>query len=318
MNQVVPLHPKRVGIEFPTIRIAAVAVDDVGRVWWEPSDIQDLWQVPIGSLVVDGTPGECASALTSERGLSTSAPRAIGTFREEATGSLIMAYRMQADADSAIGRWGLFFPLELAPLNSDPGHTAIVAVASGRKREWNERLTGPTGSDHVAILRQQETDPVSTTLSMPSFIDILRERIATSSGSARAKHTMRLGELLFLEGRLDRARSQLVEAADLANRTNDIPTRIRCELRLAELEDPSRAELAAWKWVSHLSAKERIHLDIPFAFLGSFAARRGRRREADVYLRRALALCEEPERRAALKRELILGSTARPQLSAIS
>lgn len=318
MNEVVPL--KRAVPQHPSVLVAVVLLDRLGRVWWERNESHDYWQLPLSRVVIEAgsTPSELASTLARERAINGEAPHVVGIFAEDATTSLVMVYLIQVNADSAPSRTGFFLPLELAPLNSEPGHNVIVGLVTGRRREWSERLSGPSGPDHVARLRQLETAPASPTISMPTFTDLIRERIAGSTGPARARHTMRLGELLLLEGRPERARSQLREAAALADRTKDTATLIRCQLKLAELDDPSGAEVAAWNWISRLSASDRRHLDIPFAFLGTFAARRNRRREADVYLRRALALCEEPERRAALKRELMLGSTPRSQLSAIS
>lgn len=318
MTEVVALHPRRAGAESTTLGLVAVVIDQLDRVWWERNEHQDYWQLPGGPIFAELTPSESASALAAAAGLRTSAPRAIGVFRDPDREALLVVYRLQFDANSPTDRRGLFFPLELVPLNSDPHHAAIVAIATGRKREWTERLVGPSASEHLAALRRQEMPPISTTASVALFTDMVRERVATSEGPAKARQLVRLGELMLLEGRPDRARAHLLEAAGFAILTNDVPTQMRCEIRLAELEDPVRAELSAWTWVSHLAGTDRRHLDVPFAYLGAFAARRNRRREADVYLRRALALCEEPERRAALKRGLVIGGAVRNELSAIS
>lgn len=318
MTEVVPLHPRRAGTETATLGLVAVIIDQFDRVWWERNEHQDYWQLPGGPIFSELTPSESASTMAAAAGLRTGAPRAVGVFRDLDREGLLVAYRLQFESNSAADRSGLFFPLELVPLNSDPHHAAIVAISIGRKREWSERLVGPSASDHLASLRGQEVPPISIRASVAFFSEMVRERVATSEGPAKARQLLRLGELMLLEGRLDRARSYLLEAAGLAVQTHDVPTQMRCEIRLAELEDPVRAELSAWKWVSHLACSDRRYLDVPFAYLGTFAARRNRRREADVYLRRALALCEEPERRAALKRELAIGGAVRQELSAIS
>jgi len=318
VTEVVPLHSKRAGAESTTLGLVAVVIDQFDRVWWERNEHEDYWQLPAGPILAELTPSESVSALAAAAGLRTTAARAVGVFRASDRGALLVVYRLQFDANSTADRRGFFFPLELVPLNSDPHHAAIVAIATGRKREWTEWLVGPSVSEHMATLRRQEMPPVPITASVAHFIELVRERVATSEGSAKARQLMRLGELMLLEGRPTQARSDLSEAAGLAIQTNDVPTQMRCEIRLAELEDPVRAELSAWKWVSHLAVADRRHLDVPFAYLGAFASRRNRRREADVYLRRALALCEEPERRAALKRELVIGGAVRNELSAIS
>lgn len=318
MNGVVALHPARTSTEIPALLVALVAVDRFARVWLERNEDPDYWHLPVGHLVGEQTPAEQASALAADRGLGASVPQAIGLFKDDATATLLMAYRMEVDSSLESTQPGLFLPLELAPLNFDPGHSLLAAIATGRKKEWTERLSGPSGPDYLAVLRGYETSPISTTISVPAFTDMLRERIATSSGPAKARQMMRLGVLLLLEGRPDRGRAQLLEACRLASQWRDLPTEIQSTLRLAELDDPVGAEQSAWKWISQLSIGERHHLDVPFAFLGTFAGQRNRRREADVYLRRALALCEQPERRVALRCELVLGSNARPALSAIS
>lgn len=304
--------------------ILLVLVDDFGRVWWQKNGESDFWELPASSLTSAMTPGEAASAMANARVVGATIPRSVGAFRTTERDRLVLAYLMQAGGSMPSGEpadmMGLFLPLELAPINSDPQQAAIVAIATGRKREWDERLVGPSGVDHLAILREHETPPGSTKAPVGHFIELVRARIATLEGPSKAPFVARLGELMLLEGRTERARSLLVEANALAAQIDDVATVIRCEIRLAETDDPALGELAAWKWISRLaSGGGRRHLDIPFAYLGAFAARRHRRREADVYLRRALALCEEPDRRAALKRELAFGVAAKQQeLTAIS
>lgn len=323
MTEVVPLDSRRVGGTSPNLSTVLVLLDDFGRVWWETNSKSELWELPTALLASAVTPGESATDMASARSVGARGLSPVGAFRAPGRDGLQLAYRMQAGgrmpSHEPTDTTGLFLPLELAPLNLDPQHAAIVAIAIGRKREWDERLLGPSGVDHVAMLRAHEAPPSTTTGPVGPFIELVRDRIASSQGPSKAPFVARLGELMLLEGRRERARSLLVEANALAAQIDDVATVMRCEIRLAEIDDPMRGELAAWSWISRLAGGgERRHLDIPFAYLGAFAGRRHRRREADVYLRRALALCEEPDRRAALKRELMVGVAVKQELTAIS
>jgi hypothetical protein len=299
--------------------VLLVLHDATGRIWFEQPDDLDLWRLPVFPLQMAAgvTPGEVASYLASKCGAAITELAPIGGFRGGDTDPLYLSYRaLMADRREHEAR-GLMLPLELAPLNTDPQHMAIVSMGRRRSQPLDERLVSPNGADHLQRLRANERIPVSPAAPLEPFIDILRNRIARAEPERSAPLLARLGELLALDGQLEKAHGHFSRAAEIAERNADLGTVVRCHIRLEELRAPAAGESAAWDSVARLTeAGGRRHLDIPFAYLGAFATRRHRHREADVYLRRALTLCDELDRRAALRRAITLGSTPQPARTA--
>lgn len=318
---VIALDTRRVRSATGTEPLVALVLDDgSGRIWFEQPDGLDLWRLPVVPLQTTSgsTPGEIALLMARTRGMEITRLAAIGGFRGAEGDPLYLSYSAQVIERAHLDEVrGLLLPLELAPLNTDPQHLAIVSMARRRSRELDERLVSPNGIEHLRRLRADERTPAPLAAPLEPFLDILRTRIAGAEPERSAPSLARLGELLILDGQTEKARSHLLRAAEIAERQADLGTLARCQIKLEELKTPSKGEAAAWDWVSRLTEGGRRQcVDIPFAYLGAFAARRYRHREADVYLRRALTLCDATDRRAALRLAVTLGSVAQPARTA--
>lgn len=312
------------------VQVVSVIVDSTSRVLLRHSDVCDLWELPGVGLPGGTTPGEAAGHIAESYGLVPGRTRPFGGFRAADLDTLVLGYRVDV-RDTSSGS-GLFLPLHLAPLNADPRHIAIAhsALSLGAlshgvppsgplATETNstrsnfdetsasippveERLDQVSGDAHLAELRMDEQLPSPSPISIASFLEIVNSRLSESQGPERAPWLERLAELMIIDGRSHVAGDLLAESFELASMAGDNETMARADIRIAELENPAAGEMRAWWWVSKLSSPGTFsHLDIPFAYLGAFASRRRRSREADAYFRRALVLSEDPARRAWIK-----------------
>jgi hypothetical protein len=311
------------------VQVVSVITDSTSRVLMRHSDDCDLWELPVVGLPGGSTPGETAKHVAESYGLVPARLHPIGGFRGGEVDSLVLGYRVEVDGSSSGS--GLFLPLHLAPLNADPGHSAIAHSAIsqgpifqarisqgplfqgplpdesfGLTARVEERLGEVGGRAHLAELRMGEELTSSSPIAIGPFLEIVNSRLSESRGPERAPWLERLGELMIIDGRSHVAGDLLAESFELASAAGDTATMARADIRIAELDDPAAGERRAWEWVSKLSTPGRFsHLDIPFSYLGAFASRRRRSREADAYFRRALVLSEDPARRAWIKNSII-------------
>jgi len=312
------------------VQVVPVITDSASRVLMRHSAVCDLWELPAVGLSGGATPGETATDIAKSYGLVPGRPQPIGGFRGGEIDTLVLGYRVEVDCTS--NGSGLFLPLHLAPLNADPRHMAIAHSAISHRpisdrgisdrpisdrpiseraisnrvfvplEAVEERLGPVSGDAHLAELRMGEEPPSSCPIAIASFLEIVNSRLSESRGPERAPWLERLAELMIIDGRSHVAGDLLAESFELASTAGDTETMARADIRIAELDDPAAGEMRAWWWVSKLSTRATFaHLDIPFAYLGAFASRRRRSREADAYFRRALVLSEDPARRAWIK-----------------
>ena len=282
------------------VQVVPVITDTASRVLMRHSAVSDLWELPAVLLSGGQTPGETATHVVESFGLIPRRPQPIGGFRGGDLDTLVLGYRVETEGGASDG--GLFLPLHLAPLNADPRHSAIAHRALASMEPVEERLGQVSGDVHLSELRMGEEAPSSCPIAIASFLEIVNARLSESRGSERAPWLERLAELMILDGRSHVAGDLLAESFELASSAGDTETMARADIRISELDDPIAGEMRAWWWVSTLSTPGGFrHLDIPFAYLGAFASRRRRTREADAYFRRALVLSEDPARRAWIK-----------------
>jgi hypothetical protein len=317
------------------VQVVPVITDSASRVLMRHSDVCDLWELPAAGLSGGATPGETATDIAKSFGLVPGRPQPIGGFRGGEIDTLVLGYRVEVDCTSSGS--GLFLPLHLAPLNADPRHTAIArsaisfraishgaishgAISHGASAPMEpveERLGQVSGDAHLAELRMGEGLPSSSPIAIASFLEIVNSRLSESRGPERAPWLERLAELMIIDGRSHVAGDLLSESFELASTAGDTETMARADIRIAELDDPVAGEMRAWWWVSKLSTPGTFsHLDIPFAYLGAFASRRRRSREADAYFRRALVLSEDPARRAWIKSSMASRPTPAARVTA--
>jgi hypothetical protein len=282
------------------VQVVPVITDTASRVLMRHSEDCDLWELPAVVLAGGDTPSETATHVVQSLGLVPQRPQPIGGFRGGDLDTLVLGYRVEVDGGSSDS--GLFLPLHLAPLNADPRHSAIAHRALASMEPVEERLGQVSGDDHLTELRMGEELPSSCPVAIASFLEIVNARLSESRGPERAPWLERLAELMIIDGRSHVAGDLLVESFELASEAGDTETMARADIRISELDDPAAGEMRAWWWVSKLSTPGGFsHLDIPFAYLGAYASRRRRSREADAYFRRALVLSENPARRAWIK-----------------
>ncbi len=274
--------------------------DNSSRVWLRHSELSDIWELPAVVLLAGETPSESAVKVVKSLGLVPRRPQPIGGFRGGDLDTLVLGYRVEVEGGSSDS--GLFLPLHLAPLNCDPRHGAIAQRALASMEPVEERLDQASASVHLSELRAGEESPASCPIAISSFLEIVNTRLTESTGPERAPWLERLAELMIIDGRSHVARDLLGEAVTLASAAGDTATRARADIRISELADPAAGEMRAWWWVSELTTPAAFsHVDIPFAYLGAFASRRRRTREAEAYFRRALIFSEDPTRRAWIK-----------------
>lgn len=132
------------------------------------------------------------------------------------------------------------------------------------------------------------------------MLEATRSGLATATGADRSQRMVHMAEVMIGSGDIERGRRMLQEALSVVG--IDDGTALRCELRLEELNDPAGSLIGAWTRLSFATeGLDSRHADLILTHLGFAAQRRGRRREAEAYLRRAMALCDEPGRRTALR-----------------
>jgi hypothetical protein len=286
------------------VQVVPVITDNASRVLMRHSDLCDIWELPAAVLSGGETPSEAVTHVVESLGLLPGRPQPIGGFRGDDLDTLVLGYRVEVHG--GFNDSGLFLPLHLAPLNADPRHSAIAHRALASMEPVEERLGQVSGEVHLTELRTGEESPVSCPVPIGSFLEIVNARLSVSRGQERAPWLERLAELMIIDGRSHVAGDLLAEAFALASSAGDTETMARADIRISELEDPTAGELRAWWWVSELSTPGGFsHLDIPFAYLGAYASRRRRSREADAYFRRALVLSEDPGRRAWIKSSMV-------------
>lgn len=282
------------------VQVVPVITDTASRVLMRHSDLSDIWELPAVVLSEGDTPGDSAVHVVESLGLVAGRRYPIGGFRGGDLDALVLGYRIEVDGGSS--QSGLFLPLHLAPLNSDPRHSAIAHRALASMGPVEERLGQATGDAHLSELRSEEELPSSRPVVISSFLEIVNTRLSESRGPERAPWLERLAELMIIDGRPHVAGDLLAEAFTLASAADDTATMARADIRISELSGSTAGEMRAWWWVSELSTPGGFsHLDIPFAYLGAYASRRRRSREADAYFRRALVLSEDPARIAWIK-----------------
>jgi len=271
----------------------------------------DLWTLPGSEIDAGQTPTE--AAVSTIKGTPPTDGRLIGVFTTRPPDErLIVAYRFESSVDAI--EEGVFLPLGLAPLNVDPRHHAI-AGRSLSGQPCDERLDLPSPGEHLKDLRRKEGTTSYDSKRIAKMLEAASNRLATSSGADRGQQMMHLAEVLIGSGETDRGRKALHEALSVSE--IDEVTALRCELRLEELDDSRGTLIGAWSRLSR--ATERVEsrgADLILTHLGFAALRRGRRREAEAYLRRAMALCDEPGRRAVLRMSLIPAPTRLTRVSA--
>jgi hypothetical protein len=268
----------------------AVVRDGLGRVFLTHHDGLDLWSLPAAPVVEDATPRE---AIASRLGQPGSGGDLLGLCSSRDRRLVVYGY-----SDSEIdGRAGVYLPPGLAPLNTDPCHLAIAGSAGGG-RTLPERLELPSGPEHLAWLRRHETPPDFRSGAALRLIEEVSGPGPGESGQ-RARQLAHHAEALIAGGELVPARRVLLEAMAVAG-AEDV-TLLRCELRLEEIASEKGAFPKAWRRLGESLGRRGRHADLILAHLGYAAGRRGRARESQAYLRRALGICEEPERRATLR-----------------
>lgn len=280
----------------PIVEGRAVVFDPRGRILLVHAASPDLWILPGSEVEAGQTPVEAAASTI--KGTLLTGGQLIGVFTTRPPDErLILAYRFESPVDAI--EEGVFLPLGLAPLNTEPRHHAIASRSMGR-HPIDERLELPTGGDHLVKLRREEEVIVYDTMFIATMLEVASSGLATSTGTDRGQRMIHLAEVMIGSGDIEGGRRMLQEALSVAG--SDDATALHCELRLEELNDPGGILIGAWTRLSLATdGLDNKHADLILTHLGFAAQRRGRRPEAEAYLRRAMALCDEPGRRAALR-----------------
>lgn len=293
------------------VELVAVIGDHRGRVLFTHAGYPDVWSLPSAALEPGLTPHESlrkAGAIDdSETGelmgvwshgsppASKSVASVSGRLLDE---RLLVAYRFLGGTDQP--QSGFYLPIGLAPLNTEPSHLAIAGAV--RRTTSPDRLELPTGIDHLAKLRREEVVPEIRSDSAPSMVNSVNWCGSPNDGGGSWRRPREVDALIAAfdgsQGGGDMLRSIL------ATQGVDEATVLRCELRLEEIESDHGVFPIAWSRLSTRTGNGGRFLDLILAHLGYASLRRHRGREADAYLRRALAICEVPHRRAAIKYSL--------------
>jgi hypothetical protein len=284
----------------PPVMVVVLATDHRHRLLMVHDPTADLWRLPHGRLAGDTSPEVVATTAARAAGAAgPGPPRLLGVSWAANPPELQLAYQV-AVAGTGSGP-GLLLPPDLLPLNSDPRDMAATDWLRGQRPEMGDL---PDSAHHLQVLRNGQTEATEAPLVAEPLIAAVSGRLQSAQGAARAPLLARLGELWLMAGAVDRGRACL-EAAISCDGNRAVT--IWCSIRLASLDGLDAGDQVSWQWVSKLTAPGRLggdHLDVVFAQLGFSAARRRRRREAEVYLRRALQRCDAPHRRAALRHGL--------------
>jgi hypothetical protein len=268
----------------------------------------DLWILPGSEVEAGQTPAE--AAVSTIKGTLPVGAQLIGVFTTRPPDErLILAYRFESPVDAI--EEGAFLPLGLAPLNTDPRHQVIASRSANRSasrsasrslggHSIDERLELPAGGDHLVELRRDEGVVAYDAMFIAKMLEVTGSGLATATGADRSQRMVHMAEVMIGSGDVERGRRMLQEALSVVG--IDDGTALRCELRLEELNDPAGSLIGAWMRLSFATeGLDSRHADLILTHLGFAALRRGRRREAEAYLRRAMALCDEPGRRTALR-----------------
>jgi hypothetical protein len=300
-------------VGFPSnrspVESRAVVCDPRGRILLVHST-PDLWILPGSSVDAGQTPAEAAVATI--KGTPPIDGELFGVFTTRPPDErLIIAYKFESPVD--VIEEGLFLPIGLAPMNTDPRHLAIAGHAlSGQSS--GERLDHSSPTEHLADLRRDEGimeyDSSRNVQLLESVVGPL-----VVPGIDRARQMLRTSEVLIACG--ETTRGGQVMRTLLSESWVDEVTALRCELRLEELDDPLGFLVGAWSRLSRATEiAGALHADLILAHLGFAAQRRQRTREAEAYLRRAMALCDEPGLQATLRLSLATRSTRLISVSA--
>jgi ADP-ribose pyrophosphatase YjhB (NUDIX family) len=295
----------------PIVEGRAVVCDPRGRILLVHAASPDVWILPGSEVEAGQTPGE--AAVSTIKGTPPTDGHLIGVFTTRPPDErLIVAFRFESTADSI--EEGVFLPLALAPLNTDPRHHALAA-RSPERGPSDARLELPTAVDHLRELRRHEATVAYDPTFIAKMLEVAGSRLATSTGADRSQQMIHVAEVMIGSGEIERGLRMLQGALGIAG-IDDV-TALRCELRLEELDDPAGTLIGAWTRLSIATEDSASrHADVILTHLGFAALRRGRRREAEAYLRRAMALCDEPGRRAALRVSLAPAPTKLISVSA--
>lgn len=291
VNNVVGFPSTHLGVEA-----RAVVCDSRDRILLVHSKSPDLWILPGSAVDAGQTPAEAAVATI--KGAPPIDGKLVGIFTSRPPDErLIIAYKFESPVDAI--EEGLFLPLGLAPMNTDPRHLSIAGHALGG-RTPGERLDDSSPLEHLADLRRDEGPSEYNTSRTGPLLESVVGPLVVEPGVDRARQMLRTGEVLIACG--DAARGRRVLQTLLAESWIDEVTALKCELRLEELDDPEGVLSGAWSRLSRATeAADPIHADLILAHLGFAAQRRQRTREAEAYLRRAMTLCDEPGRQATLR-----------------
>jgi hypothetical protein len=287
VSNVVTLDPARQEAAAPGLEAVAVVRDPLGRVLFTHSEDLDLWSLPSAPVAGEATPREAIASVLGPVGPALLLGLCSSRDRR------LIAYGYPEVEASA----GVYLPPGLAPLNTDPCHLAI-AGSTGGGSQLPERLELPTGPEHLAWLRRHETPPDFRSGAALRLIEAVSGSRPGETGQ-RAQQLARQAEAMIAAGELSPARRALLEATAVAGAEDVIL--LRCELRLEEITSEDGALPKAWGRLSESLGRRGRHADLILSHLGYAAGRRGRHRESQAYLRRALGMCEEPERRATLR-----------------
>lgn len=302
-----------VGFPSPdrTIEARAVVCDPRGRVLLVHSTAPDLWILPGSSVDAGQTPGEAAVATI--KGTPPTDGSLLGAFTTRPPDErLIIAYKFESPVD--LIEEGLFLPLGLAPMNTDPRHLAIAGHALGGSSP-GDRLDLYSALDHLADLRRDEGVIEYDSSRNSSLLESVVGPLTLAPGIDRARQMLRTGEVLIACGQTTRGRQVMRRL--LSESWIDDVTALRCELRLEELDDSQGVLAGAWSRLSRATeGANRSNADLILAHLGFAAQRRQRTREAEAYLRRAMAMCDDPGRQATLRLSLSTRTTRLISVSA--
>lgn len=289
-----------------TTEVVAVVSDRQGRIWWTNPRNPDVWVLPGGVLPANTAPRQALHrwGVSQEWGPG----RKLGSWKVVLPlPRLLMAYHFEQSSMDA----GVPLPVGLAPLNTDPVHLALASYAAGG-RPLPDRLNLPSTAEHLAWLRAGEVSPDFAAGSGWFVADKMVMASTAAVEMARPCQVLRHVEALVASGDWSRARAALASAA--ADNNLDPASRLKCALRLEEIESVDGVLPHAWSQVSLSTGNGGRYLDVVLAHLGYAAWRRRRTQEADAYLRRALAVSEDSARRAAIR--YALSSRAAGLLSA--
>lgn len=273
-----------------TAEVIGVVTDEHRRVFFRNLRAPDLWVLPAAIVPANANPRQALASVGLGTDLGPGDP--LGVWKVAGEPRLLLGFSFTA----ATLEGAVPFPVGLAPLNADPGHLRIASQAVGGPRLADEFESIP-GPQYLAWLREGEVEPdysVGSARTLAEEMGVAEPRpLLTPS-----RHLLGEAESLIAAGDWARARWMLSQGAE--DEGLDEVSRLKCALRLEEIESEDGVLFRAWSELSTSSARQGRHLDVILSHLAFAAARRRRRREAEAYLRRALGVCENHARRAAI------------------